>query len=339
MPKVLPLERRHGFVHGASAPTRRRVLAWAALGLAGLRTRAAGAEADPSARPLRIVVAYPVGGVSDAVARVLAQVLGAQMKLHVVVENRPGVGGMLAMRTLARAAPDGRTLCFAAVTALALHAKAEPQALPAVPVAGVMHTPVLVVGTPALEVDSFVGMLAQARAHPGRLRWATTGEGTTGHQVLECVQRLSGTAIVHVPYKGGGQQINDAIGGEFEVLSTNVAAPQLQAIQAGRLKALAVGAPARLPLLPAVPTLAELGFAPANRSSHFGLFAPAHTPAAVVERLNTEVNAALRQDRLRQLLLAVNNLPAEGSAASFAQQIASGHRPPALSLHSTMAHV
>jgi tripartite-type tricarboxylate transporter receptor subunit TctC len=306
----------------APAGSRRIWMAWAVLGLAGVPACAVAAAAAWPARAVRILVAYPTGGVSDQVARALAQQLAGQLGVPVVVENRPGAGGALAIESLARSEPDGHTLGFAAVTALTLHAQTNPTARPVMPVAGVMHTPVLVVGTPALRGATFMEMLAQARAQPESVRWATTGEGTTGHRVLEQVRRVSGTAITHVPYKGGGQQLNDALGGQFEVLSTNVAAPQLDAIRARRLKALAVGAPSRLPVLPDVPTLAELGFPQANLGSLFGLFTPPRTPPAVVERLNAEVNAALRQDSLRAQLLSVNNVPAEGSAADFAQQVA-----------------
>jgi tripartite-type tricarboxylate transporter receptor subunit TctC len=300
--------------------SRRRWLAWGLLGLSGPWLGAAAG--DWPTRPIRILLAYPPGGVSDQVARPLAQHLAEQLGVPVLVENRPGAGGALAIEALSRTDPDGHTLAFAAVTAVQLHANASPGAAPVVPVAGVMHTPVLVAGTPALEGSTLMEMLAQARARPGRIRWATTGEGTTGHLVLEQLSRASGTVMTHVPYKGGGQQVNDALGGHFEVLSTNVAAPQIEAIRAGRLKPLAVGSPARLPVLPEVPTLSELGFAQANLGSLFGLFAPPLTPPATVERLNAEVNAALRKETLRAQLLGINNTPAAGSAADFARQVA-----------------
>ncbi len=140
--------------------------------------------------------------------------------------------------------------------------------------------------------------------------------------MAELVGRQAGIAITHVPYKGGGQQINDALGGQFEILSTNVGAQQIEAVRSGRLKALAIGAPARLPVLPGVPTLAELGFAAANSGSVFGLFAPARTPPELLVRLNEEVNAALRYPDLRARLLRMDNVPLEGNAAAFGQLIA-----------------
>jgi tripartite-type tricarboxylate transporter receptor subunit TctC len=277
---------------------------------------------------LRILVAYPTGGVSDLVARALAEQLSAQLGVPVLVENRPGASGTLALEQLARSAPDGRTLAFAAATAASLlHApgRDEPrQATPAAvtPVAGIMRTPMLLVGTPALKAASFAGMLAEARRIPGGIRWATTGEGTTGHAVLQRIARAAGITIVHVPYKGGGQQLTDALGGHFELLSTNVAPLQLAALHEGRFKALAVGTQQRLPVLPDVPTFAELGYAQANLDSLFGLFAPPGMAPALVGRIHAAVSQALRSAPIHDKLVAAGSQPFEGSAADFALLVA-----------------
>lgn len=279
------------------------------------------------ARSLRLMVAYPPGGVSDDIARHLAVQLGLQLDVPVVVENRAGAGGALAMGLLARALPDGYTLCFCAISPLSLLPHLGPVSYHPVndiaPVASVMFTPVLVVGTPLLQVKSFAEMLALAHALPGSLRWATSGTGTAGHMVLEQVRRASAAELTHIPYKGGGQQLSDALSGQFELLSTNVGAQQLDHIRNGRLKPLAVGAPERLTELPDVPTLAELGFANANLGSLFGIFAPARTSPSVLHRLNAEINRALAAPGLRNRLMAVNNVPAGGSAESFTLQIKS----------------
>jgi tripartite-type tricarboxylate transporter receptor subunit TctC len=158
------------------------------------------------------------------------------------------------------------------------------------------------------------------------VRWATSGVATIGHMVLAQVRMQSRTDITHIPYQGGGPQLNDALSGQFEVLSTNVAAQQLQYIEGGRFQALAVGSPARIEALPAVPTLAELGFEKANRDSLFGIFAPARTPAAVVQRLNAEINRVLRSDAVLERLQGAYNLPAGGSTDDFAHEIAVDRR-------------
>jgi tripartite-type tricarboxylate transporter receptor subunit TctC len=284
---------------------------------------AAAAPARAAEPPLRLVVAYPPGGVSDEVARALAAPLAAELGRPVRVEHRPGAGGALAMEMLARAPADGSVLVFSAVTPLTLGPLLGPTGYhpqrDIAPVAAVMATPVLVVGTPALAAPDFAGLLAAARGRPGALRWASSGLATTGHLVLEQVCLSAGVEIVHVPYKGGGQQLTDALGGQFEVLSSNVAPTTLEHVRSGRLRALAVGAAQRLPVLPAVPTLAEAGHPDANLQSLFGLFAPGATPPARVEALNRAVRAALQP--LQGGLRAASNLPQDTSAADFAQRI------------------
>ncbi|RTQ35135.1 tripartite tricarboxylate transporter substrate binding protein [Variovorax gossypii] len=281
-------------------------------------------------KPVRLIVVYPPGGVSDGMARVLAEPLARSLGVPVLIENRPGAGGSLGMDALARSTPDGSTLAFSAISPLTLHpllARVPYDPMRAfVPVASVMRTPVLVVGTPAFTGRGFGELIAQARRQPGAVRWATSGVATIGHLVLAQVRVQSGTDITHIPYQGGGPQLNDALSGQFEVLSTNVAAQQLQYIEGGRFQALAVGAPARIEALPTVPTLAELGFEKANRDSLFGIFAPARTPGAVVQMLNAEINRVLESDAVRSRLRAAYNLPAGGSTEAFAHEIAIDRR-------------
>lgn len=281
-------------------------------------------------RPVRLIVVYPPGGVSDGMARALAEPLAQALGVPVLVENRAGAGGSVGMDALARAAPDGCTLAFSAISPLTLQPLLARVAYDPLrgfaPVAGVMRTPVLVVGTPAFAGRSFGDLIAMARSRPGALRWASSGVATIGHLVLAQVRMQSRTDITHIPYQGGGPQLNDALSGQFELLSTNVAAQQLQYIESGRLRALAVGAPARIEALPSVPTLAELGFEKANRDSLFGIFAPARTPTAVVQRLNAEINRLLRAEPLRTRLRDAHNIPAGGSSEDFAREIAVDRR-------------
>lgn len=279
------------------------------------------AAAWPSA-PVRILLVYPPGGVSDQVLRSLAEQLAPLLGVPVLVDYRPGAGGSLGLAALAAAPPDGHTLAFSALSPLTLYpqlARVRYDPLrDIVPVAGVMLTASLLVGTPAFSGSQLADLTRMARAVPGRLRWATTGAGTTGHLVLAQWQRATGGRVTHIPYKGGGQQLNDALAGHFELLSTNVAAAQRQHIRQGQFKPLAVGAPQRLDSLPEVPTWAELGLPDANLASVFGLMAPAGTPALVVQQLNQLVNQLLDGPVLQDMLRAADNLPAGGSAARFA---------------------
>ena len=323
MSGVFLLPRRHFVLRSTGA------LLAAACGTPQLLHAAATSSPWPN-RPMRLIVVYPPGGVSDGMARVLADPLSQALGVPVLIENRAGAGGSIGMDALARAAPDGSTLAFSAISPLTLHpliARVPYDPLRAfAPVASVMRTPVLVVGTPAFAGHGFGDLIARARSQPGAVRWATSGVATIGHLVLAQVRMQSRTDITHIPYAGGGPQLNDALSGQFEVLSTNVAAQQLQYIEAGRFQALAVGAPARIEALPAVPTLAELGYERANRDSLFGIFAPARTPAAVVQRLNAEINRVLRSDAVRERLRAAYNLPAGGSIEDFAHEIAVDRR-------------
>jgi tripartite-type tricarboxylate transporter receptor subunit TctC len=229
-----------------------------------------------------------------------AERLRRGLGLTVVGEHRPGAGGTLAMEQLARAAADGSVLALNAATPLTLAPwlgplRYDPQRDIA-PLRALADTPLLVVGTPSLPAQDWAGMIEQAGVRPGGLRWASSGVASTGHLVMEQVRLDTRLPLVHVPYKGGGQQLQDALGGQFELLSTNLAADQLQWVQQGRLKALAVGAARRRPALPAVPTLAELGHPLANRWSTFGLFAPGAMPEPLRQRLQQRLAQVLDAD-------------------------------------------
>ena len=262
----------------------------------------------------------------DTSARLLNEPLARVIGQPVVIDNKAGAGGAIGLDQVAKSNPDGYTLGFSSISPLTLSPHlGKPLFDPhkdIVPVVSVMYSPVLLLGTTRLAAKSFPELMAQAKAHPGDVRWATAGLASLGHIMLEQIMASAQVQITHVPYKGGGQQMNDALGGQFEVLSTNAGPAVQQHVKAGKLKPLAVGAPARLASLPDVPTLAELGLPAANMSSLFGIYAPAQTPAAVLERLNAELNKALALPDIRSKLDATDNVPTGGTAAEFARQIA-----------------
>ena len=301
---------------------RRAVCGLAACALAPLTARA---QAWP-AKPIKITAAYPPGGVADAMARLLADKLAPVLGQSVLVDNKAGASGSIGMDAVAKAAPDGYSFGFSAISPLVLNPHLGKSPFDAAgdiaPVASVIASPVLLLGTSALAAKDFKELVAAAKARPGALRWATSGPASLGHIVLEQVKAGARVDITHIPYKGGGQQINDALGGQFEVLSVNAGPAVMGNLKAGKLKALAVGSPARLEQLPQVPTLAELGLPAANLASVFGLFAPAGTPAAAIERLNAEVNKLLKDKDVLQKIDAADNVPTGGSAADFAKFIA-----------------
>jgi len=304
----------------------RRGLLAAAVAGAVLPSWSLAETAHWPSKPIRIVVAYPGGGVSDVVARALGEKLSVQLGTPIVVENKAGAGGAIGLDAVAKSQPDGYTIGFSAISPVALnpHLGAVPfdPQNDLVPVVSVMYSPVLILGTTANSAHSFKELLDEAKRSPGAVRWATAGLASLGHIVLEQVKHTGKVDITHIPYKGGGQQLNDALGAQFEVLSTNAGPTVMQHIKAGKFKALAVGAPKRLESLPNVPTLAELGFPEANTTSLFGIFAPAKTPKPVLERLNQEFNKALATADIQQKLHASDNVPTGGDAASFAKQIA-----------------
>jgi tripartite-type tricarboxylate transporter receptor subunit TctC len=274
---------------------------------------AARAQSWPT-RPIRVIVPYPPGGVSDLVARAIGDKLAAALNQPVIVDNKAGASGTIGMDALAKAAPDGHTLAFSAISPLTLSPFVGKVPYDAehdfTPVAGVMVSPVLLLATHAASARDFRELLARARERPGAIRWATS------------LQAAAKVRMTHTPYKGGGQQITDALGGQFEVLSVNASPALNEHIKAGKLRPLAIGAPRRLDTLPDVPTLAELGFPAANLSSQFGFFAPAKLPGGVLERLNGEINKALQAPDVRNRLVASENQPTGGSASEFARQVA-----------------
>jgi tripartite-type tricarboxylate transporter receptor subunit TctC len=277
--------------------TRRTALALAAASV--WPSQAKARQRWPTPR-LTLVLAYPPGGITDRLAQDLAERLRRGLGLVVVADHRPGAGGTLAMEQLVRAAADGSVMVLNAATPLTLApwmgvVRYDPLRDVA-PLRALVDTPLLVVGTPSLQAQDWAGMIEQARTQPGGLRWASSGVASTGHLVMEQVRLDSKAPLIHVPYKGGGQQLQDALGGQFEVLSTNLAMAQLQWVQQGRMKALAVGAAKRQAGLPMVPTLTELGHPAANRWSTFGLFAPGAMPATLRMRLQSLFTQVLDDD-------------------------------------------
>ncbi len=281
------------------------------------------AQMFPS-KPLRIIVVYPPGGTSDAVTRLLAEKLSQPLGQQVLVENKGGAGGAIGMDAMAKSPPDGHTFAFAAISPLTLlpHVGKVPYdpLKDIVPLASVMYSPVYFLATPAFAGQSFADVVREAKAKPGSLRVGTSGIATLGHLMVEQL-RIAGLDFVHVPYRGGGQVITDAAGGQFELFTTNPSPGANALVQQGKLRILAVAAPKRLPALPAIPTMSELGYPDSNYTSHFGFFAPAKTPDAILKRLHTEINAVLALPDVVDRLTKLDNVVAPSSMAEFAQVV------------------
>jgi tripartite-type tricarboxylate transporter receptor subunit TctC len=295
--------------------------------MAGIVSRASAQAAWPN-RPLKIVVPYPAGGVNDAVARMLAEELRPLLGQPVVVDNRAGAGGTIGMDAVAKA-DDGHTLAFAAISPLTLNPhlmKVQYDPIKDfVPVASVMYSPVYVMATPRFKGKSFSDAIAAAKAQPGKVSIASSGYGTLGHIMIEQIRRKSGADLTHVPYKGGSQLITDAAGGQFDLFVANPFASINNLIDEGKLRVLAVTGPRRLPNLPQVPTLAELGYPEANLTSLFGFYAPAGTPPDVVRRLNADINKVLAEKETQERLRKLDNVVSSGTPRQFAAVIEREH--------------
>ena len=285
----------------------------------------ANAHAAYPDKPVRLIVVYPAGGTTDAVARSLAEKLTAQLGQTFIVENKGGAGGAIGMDAMAKAAPDGYTLAISAVSPITLLPHLGKLSFDPVndiaPVASVMYSPVYVLATPAFTGKTFADVLAQSKAKAGAIRVATSGIATLGHIMVEQIKAKSGLELIHVPYKGGGQVVTDAAGGQFELFTTNPSPAANGQMQKGTLRVLAVGAPQRLPSFANVPTLAELGFPEANLTSTFGVFAPAKVPADVIARLHVEIAKAIATPDMTERLIKLDNVPAVMSPAEFTKFI------------------
>ena len=271
---------------------------------------------DYPSKPIRIVVPYPPGGFNDTLARMLGQKLTDKWKQPVIVDNRPGGGGTIGTNLAAKSAPDGYTLLivsFAFTVNPALYASLPYDTIKDfVPIVLAASTPNLLVVHPELPVKSVKELIALARSKPGKLNYASAGNGSSNHLSMELLKSLTGIDIVHVPYKGSTPAVTDLIGGHIDLMFDNV--PNvLQQVKAGKLRALAVSSKERSPFVEGLPTVAESGVPGFDVSVWFGVVAPAGTPQPVITKLNAELNSILKLAEIRQ---AFNNQGVEPAGST-----------------------
>ncbi len=279
-------------------------------------------------KPLRIIVPFPPGGATDITARSLQESLARILKQPVVLENRGGAGGSIGMAEVARASADGLTIGVATLSTHGVNPAVYTK-LPYHPtkdfvgVTEIVKAPgVIVVNPAALPVKDFADLVKYLKANPGKVSYATPGNGTIGHMWGELFKSSTGTSMVHIPYRGAGPAINDVLAGQVAVYFDQVAS-SLPHVKSGKLKALAVSWPERLDVLPDVPTYAELGYKQANEPSWFGLVAPAATPPAAVERIQQAVAQALKEPAVRERLAGQGLYPSGTTPKEFTTQITS----------------
>jgi tripartite-type tricarboxylate transporter receptor subunit TctC len=309
-----------------SAPRRRLTLRLAAtmtlgasLGLPLVAGQALAAGYPD--KPITLIVAYPPGGATDIIGRVIAQKLGEALGQQVVVDNRGGAGGNIGAALAARAAPDGYTLLMGALTSHSIMQTLEKKTIKYdlekdfVPITMVGSVPLVFVVNPSVPATNIKELIAYAKSKPGFVSFASSGAGAPQRMGAELFQRMAGVELLHVPYKGSGPAMNDLVGGQVLMMVETVPAAQ-SFIKAGRLRALAVSTQQRIPQLPDVPTAIESGLPGFDVSSMFGVLAPAGTPAPIVTRLNTELVKLLqlpdvKEQLLKQGAFAMSTTPAE----------------------------
>lgn len=255
-------------------------------------------------KPVRLIVAFPAGGSTDIIARIVGQKLGERLGQQVVIDNRGGAGGTIGTEIAARANPDGYTLTMGTTSthAIAVGAYANLKYDPLKdfePVALVATTPYLLVLNPGVKANTLAEFIALAKSQPGKLNYASAGTGTTTQLAMEMLKTAAGIDLVHIPYSGNGPANTATMGGQVQVLFGSMPAVLAQA-KAGRLRAIAVGTPKRSPSLPDVPSVAESGYPGFDASLWLGFFAPKGTPAPILKRLESELLAIARSPEMKE---------------------------------------
>jgi tripartite-type tricarboxylate transporter receptor subunit TctC len=285
--------------------------------------RLAEAQAYPS-RPVRWIVGFAAGGPAEILARLIGQFLSERLGQPFVIENRPGAGSNIATEAVVRAPADGYTLLLV-TTANAVNATLYDKLnyvfmRDIAPVAGLIRVPVVVEVNPAVPVKTIAELIDYAKAHPQELNMGSAGNGTVQHIAGELFKMMTGVRMQHVPYRGQAPALIDLLAGQLQVMFDSMPA-SIEYVRAGRVRALAVGTAARSPALPDVPTVGDVvtGF---EASAWYGVAAPRDTPAEIVDKLNTEINAAFADPTIKTRLADLGGMVLAGSAADFGKLIA-----------------
>ncbi len=301
-----------------------------AAGIAAMAALPATALAQAD-KPIMLVVPYAPGGTSDMLGRLIAQHLGARLGRTVVVENRPGAGTGVGASFVARAAPDGNTLLLATSTTLAINPSLYPKltydpAKDFAPVGLVAAVPFMLVVHPSVKARTVADLVELARRQPGTLNYGSAGNGSPQHLIAEMFKSATGIEMRHVPYKGTAPALTDLLGGQIELMFSDIA-PALPHVKSGKLNVLAVATARRQPSIPEVPTIAESGVsgtADFEAAAWQGIVAPAGTPSEVVSELNRQLVAVLSQPEVQARLHDVNVEPrSSASPEQFAGYIRS----------------
>jgi len=269
-------------------------------------TPAVAADAYPTARPVTLIVPFPPGGPTDALARRLAEKLREPLKQNVIVENRSGAGGNIGSEYVASAKPDGYTILFGTSGPLAINVSLykkqnyNPETSFA-PIIRIGHLPNILVVNPSVPANNMQELIAYAQKNPDKLSYASSGNGASSHLAGILFNRMAGTKIMHIPYKGTGPALNDLLGGQVSMSFTDILTA-LPYTKAGKLRAIGLASAQRSDALPELPTLSEQGLKGYDVSVFFGIVAPKDTPADVVNTLNQAFKTALSDPAIEQTL-------------------------------------
>jgi tripartite-type tricarboxylate transporter receptor subunit TctC len=302
-----------------------RILVASVLALACLAP-ASAASTWPD-RPIRLIVAFPPGGGTDIVARLLAPLLSQRLGQPVAIDNHGGAGGNIGTEMAAHAQPDGYTLLMGNIAPNAInvsifkHLPYDPEK-DFNPIMLVAVTPNILVVNPSVPAKTVGELIALARSKPGTLNYPSAGTGTSSHLAGELFNTMAKTQTVHVPYKGGGAAFSDLLGGQVQLFFATMPAA-MPFVKAGKLRALAVTSTQRSATLPDLPTISESGLPGYNAVTWYGLLAPRGTPTEVVDKVNQAANEILQMPEVREKLLASGFEPAGGSPKEFATFISS----------------